>query len=296
MLFSLMFIALTLLLATLSYYMVETPLRAHRVYLKQALGYGLLVSTVLITSLSMTKINQALTPALPIEYQRYADPATICHGQVVGDCFKGDLNSNKEVLVLGDSHAAMLNLFFDQLGKELGFKARIITASSCVTIPGFDYHRIAEWAQKSCLEQIELGKRYLPNTNMIFLAAFWSWQLPSTAFTQALDTFLKQQTLAGKHVYLLEQEPLLKENPLRAIRLKEQVGVGPEYQHANKILRKIATHHRGVTSLNFEDTNIFSQVPISDGVPIYYDAHHLNEEGVKRYASVARSQFSKIMD
>ena len=129
--FSLLFIVLTLLLATLSYYTVETPLRAHRARLRQMLGYGLLVGSALAISPAMAAINQALSPApLPIEYQRYADPATICHGQIVGDCLQGDLSSDKEVLVLGDSHAAMLNLFFDQLGKELGFNRPLKKCSS----------------------------------------------------------------------------------------------------------------------------------------------------------------------
>ncbi len=98
---SLLFLALTLLLATLSFYWVEIPLRVHQIRLKQALGYSVLAGAALVTGSSMARINQALSPPpLPIEYQRYADPATICHGQIVGDCLKGDLNSDKEVLVL----------------------------------------------------------------------------------------------------------------------------------------------------------------------------------------------------
>ena len=98
----------------------------------------------------MAKVNAVFTPEqLPIEYRRYADPETICHGKIIGACLKGDLTSDREVLVLGDSHATMLNHFFDYLGKELGFKARIITASSCLTISGFDYQKIAEWAHES---------------------------------------------------------------------------------------------------------------------------------------------------
>src|SRR5690606_33957017 len=96
---------------------------------------------------------------------------------MVRDCLRGDLSSNKEVLVLGDSHAAMLNHFFDHLGKELGFKARIITASSCVTIPDFNYQRIAEWAHKPCLSQIEEANKYLDKADTIFLAASWNWHM-----------------------------------------------------------------------------------------------------------------------
>ncbi len=300
--FGFLFISLTLLLATLSYYWVETPLRAHHTRLKQMLAYGLLVSAILATSPSMAKINQVLSPPpLPVEYLRYADPATICHGQIVGDCLKGDLSSTKEVLVLGDSHAAMLNLFFDQLGKELGFKARIITASSCVTIPAFDYQRIAEWAQGACLKQIEQSEKYLRGAKTVFLAASWNWQLASNDFQHALEAFLTVQSLAGAQVFILEQEPLLSKNPLRALRfsalgLAPKIGIDPAYQQANALLQRLAARHPGVTSLDFETTGVFANVPFADGIPIYLDEHHLNEPGAKHYAAIVRSAFKKIVD
>lgn len=299
---SLLFIVLTVVLSTLSYYVVETPLRAHRARFKQMLGYSLLVGGVLATGPAMAAINRVLSPApLPIEYQRYADPATICHGQIVGDCLQGDFSSDKEVLVLGDSHAAMLNLFFDQLGKELGFKARIITASSCVTIPGFDYHRIAEWAHEACLKQIEQAQKYLPGAQTLFLAANWNRQLASSDFQHALETFLNRQSQAGTRIYILEQEPLLSKNPLRALRfsalgLVPKIDIDPAYQQANVSLQRLAARHPGVTSLNFEASGMFALAPFADGIPIYLDEHHLNEAGAKRYAAVARSAFTKIMD
>lgn len=300
--FSLLFITLTLALASLSYYTLEVPLRARHARYKQILGYGLLAGAVLATSPSMAKINKTLTPApLPAEYQRYADRATICHGQIVGDCLKGDLSSDKEVLVLGDSHAAMLNLFFDQLGKDLGFKARIITASSCVTIPGFDYPRIAEWAHKPCQTQIEQARQHLAGAQVIFLAASWHWQLASDDFQHALSAFLAARSQTGSKIYLLEQEPLLSKNPLRALRFKAlgldpNIGINPAYQQANATLQRLSAGHSGVTSLNFEASGVFAQAPFSDGTPIYLDEHHLNEEGAKRYAVAARGAFIKIMD
>ncbi|MBV8247643.1 MAG: acyltransferase [Comamonas sp.] len=300
--FSLLFFAITLLLATLSFYGLEAPLRVSRMGVRQAVGYGLLTCAALATVPSMAKLNQALSPPpLPIEYQRYADPATICHGQIIGDCLKGDLSSDKEVLVLGDSHAAMLNLFFDQLGKELGFKARIITASSCVTIPGFDYQRIAEWGHKPCLTQIEQAQIHLPSAKVIFLAASWNWQLASSDFQHALEAFLTAQSQAGARVYLLEQEPLLRKNPLRALRFKAlglapEIGIDPAYQQANTTLQRLAASHSGVNCLNFEATGLFAEAPFADGIPIYLDEHHLNEAGAKRYAAVVRSAFKKILD
>ncbi len=128
-------------------------------------------------------INQTFTPpTLSIEYQRYADPATICLGQIVKECLRGDLTSKHEVLVLGDSHAAMLNKFFDYLGKELGFRARVITASSCVNIPGFDYQRLPYWAQKLCTDQIEIARRFYDKSQFIILAGAWNYQFSSKIF------------------------------------------------------------------------------------------------------------------
>ncbi|MGM0984795.1 MAG: acyltransferase family protein [Pseudomonadota bacterium] len=94
--FSLMFILLTLMLSITSYYGVERAFRTNRTNKKQALGWVLLASGVLGTSQAMARVNSVFTPEqLPIEYRRYADPATICHGKMVGDCLKGDLASDK---------------------------------------------------------------------------------------------------------------------------------------------------------------------------------------------------------
>ncbi len=299
---SLLFITLTFLLATLSYYWVETPLRERHTRLKQTLAYGLLASAILATSPSMAKINQALSPPpLPVEYLRYADPATICHGQIVGDCLKGDLSSNKEVLVLGDSHAAMLNLFFDQLGKELGFKARIITASSCVTIPGFDYHRIPENARKACLAQIKIVQKYLLNAKVIFLGGMWSWHLSSNDFRHALNAFLAERRLNGTWIHFIEQEPLLSRSPLRSLRfnslgLPSKDYIDPVYRHANEILQSLAAQNSLTVSLGFEATGFFAQVPFADRNLIYMDEHHFNERGAKRYATAVSGAFAEIMN
>lgn len=149
-------------------------------------------------------MNAVFTPEqLSIEYRRYADPETICHGKIIGDCLKGDLSCAREVLVLGDSHAAMLNHFFDYLGKELGFKARIITASSCLTIPGFDYQRIPEWAQKPCLDQIVLAQEQVQNAETVIIAGMWSYHAQSEVFMIALQYYIKNLARQNKPVVLL---------------------------------------------------------------------------------------------
>lgn len=297
---SLLFVAVTLLLAILSFYWVEAPLRVRHIRIKQMLGYGLLTCAGLITVPSMAKLNQALSPpSLPVEYQRYADPETICHGRMVGDCLKGDLSSSKEVLVLGDSHAAMLNLFFDSLGKELGFKARIITASSCVTIPGFDYQRIAEWAHEACLKQIKAADMYIDRAQVIFVAGMWSWQMQSDAFKKALIKFLKDRAPKTQK-YVISQVPMLSKNPMRdqrfsAIGLGGSAGRNNDYLSANHTLEDISKDCCKTKYLKLDDLNIFAQAPIYQGNLIYYDESHMNEVGALDYAKSASHIFESII-
>lgn len=299
---SLIGVVVTVLLATLSYYIVETSMLTHRARIKQRMSYGLLLGAIYAAGPGMASINQALSPpALPIEFQRYADPATICHGHIVGDCLKGDLRSDKEVLVIGDSHAAMLNHFFDRLGKELSFKARIITASSCVNILAFDLQRIDAQSRDACQEQIDNSQKYLFGAKTIFLAASWNWHLASNDFQRALEAFLIAQTQTGAKVFIMEQEPLLNKNPLRILRLSSlgltpRIGIDPAYHHANATLRHLAERHPGVFCINFEATGVFANVPFVDGLLAYFDQHHLNEVGAKRYAAAVTSAFQKILN
>jgi hypothetical protein len=200
--------------------------------------------------------------------------------------------------VLGDSHAAMLNIFFDYLGKELGFKARIITASSCVTIPNFDYQRISEWAQKACLSQIEEAKKYLDTVDTIFLAASWSSQLQSEAFRYALDIFSEEINKGGT-IYILSQEPLLNYHPQRSRRFEylgvdASIGLDKRYLSANNLLRDLsASENKKIKFIELDEINLFKRTPYWNGELIFYDTHHINEVGAKEYAKQALPIISK---
>lgn len=291
--YSLAFAALTLALATASYYWIETPLRLKRSK-KQMIGYVSLAALIVLTAVSMKKINAHYTPEpLPVEYTRYADPKTICHGQIVGDCLKGDLTSNKEVLVLGDSHAAMLNHFFDYLGKKLNFKARIITASSCVPIPNFDYQRLPEWAHEQCISQIKYASKLIEKSEMLIIGGFWSYQLESEKFKKILFEFVKNNK--EKSIVVMAQTPYFTKSPVRDIRFKE-VGLpasqelSNEYMIVNNILEK-KLDENGL--YYFFDDHLFEGNGFYNSYPMYFDESHLNEHGAKIYAEKLEEDWRK---
>ncbi|MFM5287229.1 acyltransferase family protein [Aeromonas veronii] len=286
--FSLLFVVLTCVISIISYYVVECAFRSKHANKKQILGWSLLAASVFGTSLIMVKINTELTPEpLPIAYLRYADPAVICHGQIVGDCLRGDLSSHRKILVLGDSHAAMLNYFFDDLGKSLSFKARVITASNCVTIPGFDYQRIVEWAQKPCIDQIKNAGKYIEESDIIVIAGMWSYQTLSSNFNISLETFISNNQ--QKKFLLLSQIPKLKNEPERVKRfqnigLANRSELDQEYIIGNKRQEKLAGDFSNVIFIKLHELPMFNSVPMYEGNVIYMDSHHLNEFGVKLYA------------
>lgn len=293
------FVLATLSLSMLTYYGVEKLFRGKQTRERKSLRWWILVVAIFGTSQAIGAVNELFTPEqLPIEYRRYANPATICHGKIAGECLKGDLSSDREILVLGDSHAAMLNTFFDHIGKELGFKARIITASSCVTIPGFDYKRLAEWAHEPCIKQINYASRYLENASHIVIAGKWSRHMESREFERSLLAFFKKNQNA--ELFVLSQIPKFKRNISRVMRfvgLGFEVGVEKDLssQIANKKLSGICERFRSVEFLSLSVTPILQNAPFYNGVPIYHDEHHLNEIGARLYAESTKSQIRSIL-
>lgn len=290
-----LFILLTTLLSVVSYYWVEKFFRSSRPIKRGALEVGVLATIVLGASPVLSKMNETLSPeALPVEYSRYADPAKICHGRIVDDCLKGDLNSEKEILVLGDSHGAMLNKSFDYLGNQLNFKARIITASNCVTIPEFDYQRIADWAQKACIDQVQVAIPHIRNTKTIFIAGAWSKQIKSKEFNMALKRFLGRN--ANKNIILLSQIPRFR---LDVQRVQRFTALGfprysmkdLSYKVANQELRELVRHYKNVEFWTLSELPLFNEAPFHRGIAIYLDEHHLNEVGALLYGKSAAGVF-----
>ena len=301
------FIIGTLFFAVVSYYFVEKYFHKNKRKISSKRPALLLtVSAMLITGFvlvkSISQANEYFSPTQKaIEYRRYADPEIICHGKINGDCSKGNIFSNEKILVLGDSHAAMLNHFFDYLGNELEFKAQIITASSCVTIPGFDYQRLPSWAQKPCIEQIAAAEGQIYDANKVFIAGMWSYQLQSENFQHALNTFLKNASQQGKKVYLLPQVPQLSIGPLRAdrfqyLKLPNKTKNTDSASTANALLAKIADQYPNVTYLTLDVNNLFPEVPFYKNELIYFDEDHLNEIGAKLYAQLTKDSFVNLIN
>lgn len=293
---ALVFVVVTACLAVSTWHFVEQPCR--RITLQPRLlskrAWGLLA--LALTPLLLAKqVNAKVVQPLDVHYTQYADPKTICHGKVVGNCLRGKQTAKPMTLVIGDSHAAQLNLFFDEVGRIQGKSFQVLTASSCVPIKGFDAERISADAQKDCLTQIGYIQTLLSQYTHLVIAGKWSYQLESKAFEQALNNFLVEAANRHQHVTILAQLPMFNGNPVRVDRLAK-LGVSSQLQQlknideANATLAQIAQTYNNVTFKNFSKIQLFANAPFHDGQLIYMDAHHLNEVGAIRYAQAIGDQ------
>lgn len=305
---TIIFVVLTIMLSILSFYTVESffiKKNSNKVLVSNSLikwGWGIAAAAIIfLVPTGIEIVNKKFAPPpLSVEYTRYSDPEKICHGAIRGSCIRGDKNSAREILVVGDSHGAMLNHFFDEIGNAEGFKARIVTASSCVTIKGFDYQRIEKWGHKPCLSQIEIAEKFTSTADVIVIAGKWSKHIESEKFQRALSDYVQHYVAQGKKVILLSQVPKLKQNPLRMYRW-EFMGLNMNAQRdsgvdlANAKIQKIAQNIGGAHYLALDHMSVFDDVPVHNQELIYFDKHHLNEIGSKKYAEISRAEFMALL-
>lgn len=295
------FATLTFGCAYLSYHYIELPFR-ERSYKKSRLvrtaGFVAASAAVIVVAI---KINPIVIDPLPVNLTRYAIDAEICHGKIVGDCIRGDKTSNRTLLMLGDSHGAQLNNFADIVGNSIHAKVKVITSSSCVTIPGFDIDRIIEGARQPCMDQIKEGRKYTADADAIIIAGMWQYHAPSKRFMQSLDDFLEEASTRNQEVLVLAQVPMLSTNPQRIYRANRMgfhftASLNDQWTTANAEVKKLVSRHKNAHFLDLSSNAFFANAPIENNTLIYQDTHHLNEVGSARYGVIAAPSIKSFID
>lgn len=297
---TLAFAASTFIMAYISYKVIETPLRgasSNKMAITKCLGlFFATIGTLFLAS----SLNSKLVAPLPENLTRYAPDAEICHSKIVGECLRGDISSNKTLLMVGDSHAAQLNYFADVVGNATHTKISVISASNCVTIPGFDSQRIVDWARAACNSQIEEAKKYTPSAAGIIIAGMWQYQSASTEFMQKLDEFISEADKRNQKVLVLAQVPMMTLNPQRIYRANTlgmhlRPSMNTEWVKANEKVRNLTATHPNATFLDLSKDSFFKDIPLQDDTLIYLDNHHLNEVGSTLYGKLATPALERFI-
>lgn len=288
------------LMAWLSWRFVEHPWQKPQAGFRRS-GRIATVAAMMVASLVAARpLNAGVAPTPDKAILRYASPDSICHGQVTGLCQRGAADGSSDVLLLGDSHAAQLNVFMDVFGQAHQVRATVLSASSCVPFPGFEDHRLAPWAIGPCQDMQKAVEERLVSQHTIILAGKWSQQMANPAFPPALTQFLQATVERGQRVIVLAQLPMMSRNPVRALRM-DALGISMpnsatvEAQNANPKIEAIARRFPSVTFADFSLSALFASPPFFDGELIYMDKHHLNEIGSLRYAQAAGHPLAQLL-
>jgi hypothetical protein len=161
------YVILVLFLGWLSWTFIEKKFKLNNLTINNIKKLFVMILLAILPFSYAQKVN-AIVPSLPIEFTRYADDKTICHGKSLNNCVRGNLLKN-QILLIGDSHAAQLNLAADVAGETLGIGFEVITASSCVPLAGFKVKKLPEWAQEACIKQTEAVAKKLKTAKQVIL-------------------------------------------------------------------------------------------------------------------------------
>lgn len=288
------------ILAWLSYQYIEQKFKK----IKSSYAVFIIaISTVVLWGLIpiATKANQYLSPNVPGKYVKYGGVNNICHGKLLESCIRGAKKDTIDALVIGDSHAAQLNQFFDEVGHSNNLTFEVITASSCVPINGFDVERISNWAHEACRSQIEAVKERLFNQKVLVIAGMWSYQLASSKFETAFYNFLQDASSGYNKVIIISQLPKFSGNVLRQYRfnslgLPKQTQMLDDWLNANKKLQEISQSFPNVTVFDVSGNKIFKSGPFYNNQLFYADDHHINDLGIELYQQEAEKDFIELFD
>lgn len=282
------FLFLTIAISWFSYRFVESPARSSVGIFNQAARVWLLGVACTFVFVCALVLNKSVEKPLSESMTRYAPLSEICHGQIVGDCIRGEKNSEANILVLGDSHAAQLNEFFDVAGKADNFSARVITASNCVPLPKFDVERIPDYSRTGCRSQIAEVSKYVDTASTIVVAGMWQWQAQSEQFMQALSSFLDYTSERNIRVIVFAQIPMFDNSVMRvrrfaALGIPITITKNKEWEADNDKVLALVQRYQSVEFFNLSHSDFFKNAPFRDGELIYQDSHHLNEIGSRSF-------------
>jgi hypothetical protein len=290
-----------LLLSYLSWRFVEQPFRKK--------DFALLDDTKLLALPALAaasyffgpSANTLVVPAQPVELTRYADSSLICHSKILDSCNRGDPDGDVDVLIMGDSHAAMLNYFADEIGISQGIRFTVITSSACVPIPGDALDSKSGEKRENCQRQTDEVLERLDSFDSVIIAGYWTAHGQQDDFVQDLKRFLSANADPRRPTIVLSQVPELVNNPQRSYRFAS-LGLPIDvklrqsgYQQGNEAIEQIASETSFVEYLDLTESDVFKDIPFHDGTIMFFDTHHLNEYGSKVYGGASAAAIAELM-
>ncbi len=311
----------TLLLATLTYHLIETPFRRRRLafsaaFLRYALAPGILL---LLANAGLRATDGhglfALSPDFKARYERQVNGLNpnfranyVCQRPTLSEndisnpkCITGAVsNDEPAVLLLGDSKAAQLAGLLGKVGEHTGDAIRNVAHSACAPIMDDASRFSAGKYIKTCERSAAVVWPAVSNYQKVMLSANWAsyFKRADETFEAALIDTIEALKRRGIEPALVGEIPYFPAYDRECYVIKLKVGFVDCDERArapralmaevNERIRKIA-EMTGITYVDFADLlcdRTTCSAQIGDD-PIYYDAGHLSIDGSIRVGEMA---------
>lgn len=295
---------LTLIFSIFCYLKIENPIRRNKNF--KFKPFFILFFVYVSLAFTLIWLNQK---KLHQEINNYAvtTDKTICHDRIEEHlCKRGIENQKSTVLIIGDSHIAQYNRFFDKIGKHEGWTADVISVSQCGWLM-----QEREWyfsgnkrQIKKCLNMHDYAIKNISKYNYVITSAFWYEMLKNEnirfdlpLYTQeteqiVIDKLKKHFSELGKlniPVYVLADNYSLKKYSYKKARFQVLNGYQIEYlyldeqKRINQLVKDLVAPYPNIHWID-EHLNLIPKNFEFNGLPIYYDEDHFNPYGAEKLA------------
>nr|WP_308430475.1 acyltransferase family protein [Alcaligenes pakistanensis] len=233
---------------------------------------------------------KAVKPTLSFDPSLLSYGTDVCHGSFDKRCLRGAPGLPPRVLVTGDSHAAALNSFIDEVGRQEGWQAYVVTGSSCSPVFDFNESVLPESSREPCKNLKAYVKTDYRQYEAVVFTSFWSYQLGKEPERADPDYLPKlERTLRSiaetTPVYVLSDVPELSVSPIR-LELFDRLGLsvervsGRKAESANARIKQIVDRLPNVhwIDLGPAASQLSAQGRYA-GRMAYFDNNHLNVYG-----------------
>ena len=293
---SIIIIPITLSLSLFSYYCIEKSLRKKE-------GIKFWGSLIILSGISVAAVFLVIPINKRVSYipLDYTTPTfgmdshgnTFKHVETLGDTFA----TKNKILLLGDSHARCMKLYFDYVGKNNHFSFVTITNNHYPTIPDIprsDFSAERYYVQYTNLMQY--AKKEISESDIIILV----YQFNGNKWLSSISELIKNLK-PNQHFILISDYPSINKNPIRVNR-----GITRNASRNNVFKIKYPKQPIEIINLIKSSSNchyldlsksrVFDSAPFYQDTVMYYDGRHLNLYGSRVYAQDTEKQFMDLLN
>ena len=298
----------TFIMATISYFLIETPLRKNDVNTKNVFLWYFIVPAILIGSISISikyEIKHKKNWIFPWEKIDLVGSKTLaaysynynCQYRLFDikayteqRCVYPENTDKANVFLIGDSNAAHYLGMLRVIAKHYKFSIRNATQSACPMVFNENFNWISPSFKEGCAVYTSTLIKEVNKYDTVIVGGSWNVYFDREGFNTSFEKTIQYLSENVNHVILLPKIPTYNlynnDCELKSIRIKSlkcvlRFNSKQPTRKENQFLKNIANKYPNVEYFDIRHILCNKGIcsPYLEGEPVYYNAHHLSMKG-----------------